>query len=121
MSTKNIKVGDTVRINSKYAKHANFSLNKVGTEFVVTAVHEEPKDSFLNQIGMDASFYVQGDPDRCGVWAECIELVTPSITVTRKQLIDLVTMVSPIKNGPLAPIYAEAAVDLFIASIKKGN
>lgn len=120
MSTKSIKVGDTVQINSKYAKRAD-ARNKVGTEFVVTAVHEGSKDSFLNKIGMDARFWVEGDPDGRGMWAEYIELATPSITVTRKQLVDLVTMVSPIKNGPLAPIYAGAAVDLFIASIEKGD
>lgn len=73
---KNVRVGDTVRINHKYATHAD-RLNKVGSEFVVTDIFRG-SSPWVQERGFDDSFYVKGDPDNRGIWAHYIDAVIPA-------------------------------------------
>ena len=79
---KNILIGQTVRINERYAEVINSKIgqdarkmqNQVGTEFVVTSVApSSPPEGHL------ASFYVKGDPNGWGIWGDYLDVV-PSKT-----------------------------------------
>ena len=82
---KNILVGQTVRINERYAEIINGKIgqdarkmqNQVGTEFVVTAVapSSPPEDHV-------ASFYVKGDPNGWCIWGDYLDVV-PTKTNTQ--------------------------------------
>lgn len=82
---KNILVGQTVRINERYAEVINSKIgqdarkmqNQVGTEFVVTAVapSSPPEDHV-------ASFYVKGDPNGWCIWGDYLDVV-PTKTNTQ--------------------------------------
>lgn len=82
---KNILVGQTVRINERYAEIINGKIgqdarkmqNQVGTEFVVTSVASAtPPEGHL------ASFYVKGDPNSWGIWGDYLEVVPSKMHTT---------------------------------------
>lgn len=70
-----IKVGDTVRILPSYEKLGwnpggnEIGANRAGVEFKVTDIARARSED---------RFYVNGDPADRGIWAEYIELVTPT-------------------------------------------